>query len=393
MRRARNRIVVLAAAAIFAGAGVAWACNVPVFRFAIERWRPDPYRVVVFHRGPLAEAGREQIAPLEDQSDKSLVNVNVRIVDLDELDADSEEAAADRALYSALGEPALPALAVLYPQSLNIPKPLVSGPPDREAIGKLLDSPARQELVNRLAAGQTAVWLLLESGKEDQDGAAAALLEDELKKLESELELPELTTAPEDSLLTSAPLAVGFSLLRVRRDDPAEQALVAMLIGSESDLAERNDPMVFPVYGRGRALWGLIGPGITAKNIHDASAFLVGPCSCEVKEQNPGFDLLLAADWDELLTAGGVTLTAAETKTTAPPAEAELVPIPTGAQPAPAAVLPPAIHYEVTEVASYRVVPMAWIVGGVGALALIGLVIAVVVAAASSQSRRDRADS
>jgi hypothetical protein len=35
---------------------------------------------------------------------------------------------------------------------------------------------------------------------------------------------------------------------------------------------------------------------------------------------------------------------------------------------------------------------MAWIVGGVGALALIGLVIAVVVAAAASQTRRDRAD-
>ena len=35
----------------------------------------------------------------------------------------------------------------------------------------------------------------------------------------------------------------------------AEQALVAMLLGSESDLAERSDPMVFPIYGRGRALW------------------------------------------------------------------------------------------------------------------------------------------
>jgi hypothetical protein len=391
MRRARNRIVVLAAAAIFAGAGVAWACNVPVFRFAIERWRPDPYRVVVFHRGPLAESDRELIAPLEGQADESLSNVAIRTVDLDQPDPDSEEAVADRALYLALGEPALPALAVLYPESLNIAKALVSGPPDREAIGKLLDSPARQDLVKRLAAGQTAVWLLLESGSKDQDGAAAALLEDELKKLESELKLPELTTAPEDSLLTSAPLAVGFSLLRVRRDDPAEQALVAMLLGSESDLAERSEPMVFPVYGRGRALWGLIGPGITAKNIHDSASFLVGPCSCEVKELNPGFDLLLAADWDKLLTAGGITLTAAEMKTAALPAEAELVPIPTGAQPAP---LPPAaIHYEVTEVASYRVVSMAWIVGGVGALALIGLVIAVVVVAASSQSRRDRSES
>ena len=92
-------------------------------------------------------------------------------------------------------------------------------------------------------------------------------------------------------------------MLRVPRDDPPSSALVAMLIGSEPDLAERTDPMVFPVFGRGRALLPLIGAGITAKNIHDSAAFLVGPCSCEVKEQNPGFDLLLAADWDDVALA------------------------------------------------------------------------------------------
>ena len=39
----------------------AHACNVPVFRFALERWRPDPYRLTVFHRGPLADAERALI--------------------------------------------------------------------------------------------------------------------------------------------------------------------------------------------------------------------------------------------------------------------------------------------------------------------------------------------
>jgi hypothetical protein len=386
--------VFLLAAAALGVAGAAWACNVPVFRFAIERWRPDPYRAVLFHRGSLSAATSELIQPLHEQQDQGGANLSFRTIDPGELDPNTEEGAADAALFEALGKPDQPTLVVQYPLNLNIPTPLVTGPPDRGAIARLIDSPARRELIKRLAAGQTAVWLLLESGQPDPDGAAATLLEDELKKLEQELELPELTTAPEDAILTSAPLAVGFSLLRVQRDDPAEQALVAMLLGSESDLAERSDPMVFPIYGRGRALWGLIGPGITAKNIRNSAEFLVGPCSCEVKEQNPGFDLLLAADWDKLLTEGGVTLTAAETKITAPPTtEAELVPIPTGAQPAPAAVPPSTIHYEVTEVHSYGVVPMTWIVGGIGALALFGLVIAVVVVAASSQSRRDRSDS
>jgi hypothetical protein len=393
MHRARHSILVLASAAVLGVVGAAWACNVPVFRFAIERWRPDPYRAVVFHRGELADADRESLQPLQDQQDQSLTNLSVHTVDLDAVDKQTEEGAADAALWESLGEPALPALVVQYPQQLNIHKPVLVAAPGREAVARLTNSPARQELVKRLAAGQTAVWLLLESGHPEQDGAAVALLEEELKKLESELELPELTTAPEDSLLTSAPLAVGFSVLRVKRDDPAEQLLVSMLIHSEEDLAERSDAMVFPVYGRGRALWGLIGPGITPKNIHDSASFLVGPCSCEVKELNPGFDLLLAADWEQLLTEGGVALTAVETKSAPHPAEPELVPIPTGAQPAPVPFPPVTVQYEVTEVHSYSVLPMTWIVGGVGALALIGLVIAVVVVAASSQSRRDRADS
>jgi hypothetical protein len=45
-------------------------------------------------------------------------------------------------------------------------------------------------------------------------------------------------------------------------------------------------------------LYALVGAGITADNIREAGAFLVGACSCEVKRQNPGTDLLMAVDWD-----------------------------------------------------------------------------------------------
>ena len=32
---------------------LAWACSVPVFRYALEMWPPDEYEVVLFHQGPL----------------------------------------------------------------------------------------------------------------------------------------------------------------------------------------------------------------------------------------------------------------------------------------------------------------------------------------------------
>lgn len=322
-RPAFFRTAVIGLFAVLGFAVAVQACNVPVFRFALERWRPDPYRMTLFHRGPLADAERALIGTLEERHEKSSLNLVVRTLDVAELEE------ADRELFSSLSDPKLPSLVVNYPAHLRIATPVWSGPLDSESVARLTDSPIRKTLVDRLANGQTAVWLLLESGQAEQDDAAAMLVQEQLKKLEQVLKLPELTDSPEDKLLAATPLQVAFSLLRVPRND-AEQPLIEMLLHSESDLAERSDPMVFPVFGRGRALLPLIGAGVTAENIHDSAAFLVGACSCEVKEQNPGFDLLLAADWDVLLSQDGVPLLASQTRNMSPPSEAELVPIPSG---------------------------------------------------------------
>jgi len=45
----------------------------------------------------------------------------------------------------------------------------------------------------------------------------------------------------------------------------------------------------------------LVGKGINNVMIDDACTFLSGPCSCQVKRQNPGFDILTSVNWDELL--------------------------------------------------------------------------------------------
>jgi hypothetical protein len=75
--------------------------------------------------------------------------------------------------------------------------------------------------------------------------------------------------------------------------------LLTLLSKSEPDLDEYADePMVFPVFGRGRVLFTLIGEGITSDNIRETIAFLVGPCGCEIKMMNPGVDILMAANWD-----------------------------------------------------------------------------------------------
>lgn len=391
-RSRRRKLTGPAALAIVFGlTAIACACNVPVFRFALERWRPDPYRVVLFHQGPLTAADLELIRPLEEAQSTSLANHSLRTVDVNDFEkpvADGDEQARlDRLSFATQRDAPLPRLVVLYPDHLRIAKPVWAGQPSRESIASLLDSPVRQELIKRLAAGQTAVWLLVEPAG-NQGESVVQLLEGELKKLEQELKLPELTTAPEDALLADTPLRVGFSVLRIRRDDPTEQALVAMLIGSEPDLAERSDPMVFPVFGRGRALLPLIGAGITAKNIHDSAEFLVGPCSCEVKELNPGFDLLLSTDWDKQLTADGTPLPATVTVQT-PSGPPVLVPIPSGgaANSVPRTVASVPATGAVTH--SYGFLPLfsatAVLLGG--AVLAVLVVVALVVALSSARGR------
>lgn len=307
-------------------ASALWACNVPVFRYALENWRPDVYRLTIFHEAPLTEAEQHLIAQHLEHREAAPLNVSIRTVDISHIEEE-----ADRDLWEAAQKPTAPTYVLQYPAALRLNTPLQTGILNASALETLVDSPVRRELVRRLADGQTAVWLMLDSGDAAQDTASAEMLEQELPALTQKLKLPELTDSPEDIVRGALPLRISFSLLRVSRQDAAEQALIAMLLGSELDLSTETAPLVFPVFGRCRALLPLVGAGITAENIRSSAAFLAGACSCQVKELNPGFDLLIAADWDLLLKLDGISLTSKEDphKLDAT-AEPVLVPIPGG---------------------------------------------------------------
>lgn len=323
------RSLTLGAVFVASVGSIASACNVPVFRYALERWRPDPFRLTLFHRGQLSPTEQQLLARLAERLESAAANVVVAVVDL----AEATEAAKadDRPTVPATGlsTARLPLLVLHYPPQLQIPDPIWTGPLTKDSFAQLTESAMRQEIVRRLVDGQTAVWLLLESGQAAADDAAAALIQEELKRLEQQLKLPELTSAEDDKLLAAAPLKLSFSVLRVSRGD-ADQLLIQTLLHAEPDLLERRDPMVFPIFGRGRAMWPLIGPGITPSNIRESASFLVGACSCEIKDLNPGFDLLVAADWDTLLHQEGIPRIAKSTRNVSLNDDPVLVPIPKG---------------------------------------------------------------
>jgi hypothetical protein len=290
----RNLALAALLAVLLLTAGPAQACNVPVFRYALERWPADPYQVAVFHRGPLSSEDQALVKALSDADGKQ-VNCVFRLIDLDK-EQDQEQVKQFEEKF----KPDYPYLVVRYPEASRLGVNVWAGRLNKTVVEGLLDSPARRELARRILAGESAVWVLLESGRKDQDDAVEKRLQAQLKELPQVLKLPERSNSPSDRINEDGPpLKIAFSVLRVSRSDPAEALFVQMLLKSEEDLDKYTEPMVFPAFGRGRVLWALVGKGITEENVRESAEYLVGACSCEVKRMNPGVDLLVRCDWDE----------------------------------------------------------------------------------------------
>ena len=190
----------------------------------------------------------------------------------------------------------LPALVLWYPLCKGRAAPFWTGRFTPETIEALIQSPKRRELAQRLIDGQTAVWIFVESGNAKKDKAAMKLIDQELTTAMEQLKEMAHAFAEE---LQMPEISYKFSILPVSRSDPKEKMLLEMLLKSEQDLDEyAHEPIVFPTFGRGRALFALVGDGINVDNLREAIAFITGPCGCEVKMLNPGVDLLMAENWD-----------------------------------------------------------------------------------------------
>ncbi|HVJ67624.1 MAG TPA: hypothetical protein VM510_06565, partial [Caulifigura sp.] len=152
------------------------ACNVPVYRYALNHWGPAAYRATVFHHGPLSDKDRQRLDALEAAADSSLINLKIRTQD-----RDAVKSAADRALLEACPVADAPCLVLQYPPSLRLDVPVWSGRFDDGHLTNLCDSPVRTESLRRLATGQTAVWLFLESSDQSLNETALSTLTESLK--------------------------------------------------------------------------------------------------------------------------------------------------------------------------------------------------------------------
>ena len=308
MRHTRQRSLnswLKAAVTLCLLAAVAQACSVPVFRYALERWQADPYEVFVFHHGKLTTTQQAQVDRLtrDGEAGKTFANVRVKACDLDN-NPDPDLLALWKNQKTSQ-KITTPWMAVHYPVASRNPTPVWQGPLTDARVTALLKSPMRKTIADRLIQGHTSVFVLLESGNQAADDKAATLMLARLAHLETSLKLPEISEediAQGLVLIDPEDLKVKFSLLRLSRKNAAEAMFIEMLLSSEDDLREDTpQPMAFPIFGRGRALYALVGKGINNDTIDAAGADLTGPCTCTVKEQNPGIDMLMPVAWDQLV--------------------------------------------------------------------------------------------
>ena len=287
------------------------ACTVPVFRYGLDNWVPDNYRLefpaTALQDGKLADFYRNL---------GTVMPVNL----------DAKPGAEVRLLFPHPGEAKSPVVwtGALTPASL----------------GALTDSPARREISRRILAGESIVWVLAGSGNKTEDDAIAARVEKRLRYLEQVAILQRIDPNDPDSKLGPGPaLRVKFSLLRVpgspvsdqarskatqpdagpETGAPAEALLLKMLAGPKPADGLTGGPWLAAVFGRGRVLGAWPAADFGDAEIEEACLFLLGACSCQVKRQNPGWDLLLNVNWEKELAAAAQSAKEPVTQVRMPP--------------------------------------------------------------------------
>jgi hypothetical protein len=258
------------------------ACSTPVYQYALENWPPDAYALQVASNDPAAPGLQASCEGVLSGTGTAAVNAALRF---------SEDAT-------------LPAgeirLTVRSPAPAGGREPVWTGPLTLERLRWITDSPVRAQLAEELVRGAAAVFLFLPAGDAAADTAARARLQAALAEMARTLTLPPPDPDTPATEPAAAPAPLRFPILDIPPQDPAEGFLRAILMASEPDLAGLREPMAFPVFGRGRALYAVVGAGINRDVLAEACAFLTGACSCQVKAQNPGVDLLLRADWEKV---------------------------------------------------------------------------------------------
>ena len=284
----------------------AWACSTPVYRYAMYNWAPGPYEVYYFQRAEPPKQDAEVLGLLTQPRDTEEGDkANIMLAKIDPNRKEHLNRLAPWVLKA--WETHAKAKENFFLFMTPWGGELFAGQLDPATLKAMLDSPLRRRIGKLLQDGNAALLLVVAPPGEkrtkkiektiDEVIARVGAVQSEEPAKSSPADKKRPVEASEEEGDSSSPLKVAR--LTVSSEDPAEKWLIRMMMLSEKDLEdEAAEPIVFPIFGRGRVLPPLIGAGITVDNLMECMGYVSGPCSCQIKDQNIGGDLLMTWNWE-----------------------------------------------------------------------------------------------
>jgi hypothetical protein len=292
-------------AILFHLASIANACSDPVFQYALERWMPDMYEIIVATGGHADGNTNKLIDGIRWMEDSGAAEIAVKKTgDLKNGDV-----------------PAIPAETLESIKIDNHPFILIhhsrirelivfQGKLNSENIKALNETTIRREIRDKLLAGNAAVWLFLEGADQKLNGKRLATLRKLLKTAaEKAFDASKAEAAAEQEDESDSgrslkpPVIIKFAIVKAGNGCFESTLLRKNVIPMIEGAVPKMEPLIIPVFGKGRALTVVRGDKLDAGTIDNIAYYVTGACSCEVKSRNPGIDLFIPLSWDSGATA------------------------------------------------------------------------------------------
>lgn len=229
-------------------------CTTKVSEWVLLNALPGQYTLVYYHKVPVSDNNRMINAGISDKI--KTANIQVRDVAKEDI---------DKPYYA-----------------LYFKNRLFSKYSDPKELDNLTVSPLREKIHREIMSGKLCVMLFLKTDNPAKD--------------EKSLQLVKKT-------IDASPFGSVITLAELSRNTIDEKHFASMLLNVESDLKNINEPMLFGIFGRFKALEPLVSKGITEENINLMINFLTADCSCLIQDNLPGTDILFTDSWENPATA------------------------------------------------------------------------------------------
>jgi hypothetical protein len=242
MKPAYYKIIILAGL-------ISLACTTRVSEWVLLNSLPDQYTLICFHNSPLSETLKKQNLTVADRIKSA--NIQFKTITRQDIKETYYGLYYEDRLFSRYNNP--------------------------DEFRNLTTSPLREKIAAELMEGKLCVMVYLKTDNKEKDEKGLQTLQ---------------------NAIGASPFGKIISVFELSRNSKEEAHFAALLLNVEDDLKGIQEPMVFGIFGRFKALEPLLGKGISEENITLMIDYLTAECSCLIKDDLPGTDILFTDKWD-----------------------------------------------------------------------------------------------